>query len=48
MSPQFQIVALKTAQDSQKQEGEAVVYLIQEAVQTSENLIIANNIDVTS
>ena len=48
MSPQFRIVALKTAQDSQKQEVEAVVYLIQEAVQTSENLIIANNIDVTA
>ena len=43
MSPQFRIVALKTAQDSQKQKGEA-----QEAVQTSENLIIENNIDVTA
>ena len=43
----FQIAALKTAQDTQKQEGEAVVNLIQGAVQAAEQAIV-NNIDVTA
>lgn len=48
VSPQFQIAALKTSQDTQKQEGEATVNLIQEAVQASEHSITGNNIDVTA
>lgn len=47
LNPQFQIAALKTAQDTQKQEGEAVVNLIQGAVQAAEQAI-GNNIDVTA
>jgi hypothetical protein len=48
LSPQYQIAALKTAQDTQKQEGEAVVNLIQDAVQATEHSITGNNIDVTA
>ena len=48
VSPQFQIAAFKTAQDSQKQEGEAAVNLIQDAVQASEHSITGNNIAVTA
>jgi len=48
VSPQFQIAALKTANDSQKQQGEAAVNLIQQAIQASENAITGNNIDVTA
>jgi len=47
-SPQFQIAALKTAQDAQKKEGEAAVNLIQDAVQATEHSITGNNIDVTA
>ena len=48
VSPEFQIAALKTAQDNQKQEGEAAVSLIQQAVQATEHAITGNNIDVTA
>ena len=48
LSPQFQIAALKTAQDTQKQEGEAAVNLIQDAVQATEHSITGNNVDVTA
>ncbi len=48
VSPQFQIAALKTAQDTQKQQGEAAVNLIQDAVQATEHAITGNNIDVTA
>ncbi len=48
LSAQFQVAALKTAQDTQKQEGEAAVSLIQEAVQASEHAISGNKIDVTA
>ena len=48
LSPQFQIAALKTAQDTQKQEGEAAVNLIQDAIQYSEHSITGNNVDVTA
>jgi hypothetical protein len=48
VSPQFQIAALKTAQNTQKQEGEAAVNLIQDAVQVSEHSITGNNVDVTA
>jgi hypothetical protein len=48
VSPQFQIAALKTAQNTQKQEGEAAVNLIQDVVQVSEHSITGNNVDVTA
>lgn len=48
LSPQFQIAALKIAQDTQKQEGEAAVSLIQKEGQAAEHSITGNNIDVTA
>ncbi len=51
VSAQFQAAALKTAQNVQKQEGEAVVSLIQSAVEATETSISVskgNNIDVTA
>lgn len=48
VSPQFQIAVLKTAQNTQKQEGEAAVNLIQDAIQSSEHSITGNNVDVTA
>ena len=48
VSPQFQIAALKATQNTQKQEREAAVNLIQDAVQVSEHSITGNNVDVTA
>lgn len=51
VSAQYQTAALKTAQNSQKQEGEAAVSLIQSAVEATEHSIpsgTGNNVDVTA
>lgn len=51
VSAQFQAAALKTAQNVQKQEGEAAVSLIQSAVEATDHSIpggTGNNIDVTA
>jgi hypothetical protein len=51
LSAQFQVAALKTAQNVQKQEGEAAVSLIQSAVEATDHSIPGgkgNNVDVTA
>jgi hypothetical protein len=51
VSAQFQAAALKTAQNVQKQEGEAAVSLIQSAVEATDHSIpnsTGNNVDVTA
>lgn len=51
VSAQFQAAALKTAQNVQKQEGEAAVSLIQSAVEATDSSVSSgkgNNIDVTA
>ena len=51
VSAQYQAAALKTAQNIQKQEGEAAVSLIQTAVESTAQSISAGkggNIDVTA
>jgi hypothetical protein len=51
VSAQYQTAALKTAQDVQKQEGEAAVSLIQSAVESTAQSLSAGkggSIDVTA
>ncbi len=51
VSAQYQTAALKTAQDVQKQEGEAAVSLIQSAVESTAQSLSAGKggtIDVTA
>jgi hypothetical protein len=51
LSAEFQAAALKTAQDVQKQEGEAAVSLIQSAVESTAQSLSAGkggSIDVTA
>jgi hypothetical protein len=51
VSAQYQTAALKTAQNVQKQEGEAAVSLIQSAVEATDHSISSgkgNGLDVTA